>query len=775
MKIKNTQNIYIALIFIIAVIFLYPFLLSPFSISTGHDMVSYYFPYWTYIQNSFQENGSVPLWNNSIMCGTTIIGNAHFSYFYPLNWMFLFLPVPLAFNLWFLIHLLIIGYGMFYLLNYLKLGNIPALYGSIIVMFSGQFTVRMDIGHYHLVSAVAWMPLALLFLIKYIEKPGFRTLLRFTLINSIFLLTLHLQIFYYASIIFAFIFLLYTLLSGKENKHSLLGWLKQGGFLIFSYISSILICSAQLLPVIEATLNSHRSEHNYAIFSKVSLTINQIFGLFIPDLWGTSSKYIGAMNYWEISAFIGITALIPLIISIGIKDRKLRIFQIVAIIALLFTLGKYTPLGKLIYALPFMSYTRVPARFLLPLIMLLAISASFGLEQIIAGIGKSKDFALKIIIAISAIFATLTLFIFLYKLVPDFIKSTVFYSEKLSNEKTDPLIQHSILYAGIFLALLGLLFILIRFEILKFMKPKHAALIFALLLFLELFLYNRNVIKPVDVKILHEGYDSLQDYTYNEKDIYRIYGLEYRGQIGLTDRSIQQFVGYEALKNHWFFEITDNIKKTMSYKKSDHNLYYSNLLKAANVKYIFKQIRYADRIPGYKAVSRIVLRERLNRVFQSKKYLPRAYFTNKTVQGERIDDFFDFIIKDKAKSSVFIAKQVPFDDKKNVFLPAQIESYKPDKIKLKITAPTDGIVVLSDTFFPGWKAFVNGKECEIIRVNYAFRGVEIKNGENEILYVYSPKTLNIGIIISLISIATLIVLILISEISHKKKNNSLQT
>jgi hypothetical protein len=213
----------------------------------------------------------------------------------------------------------------------------------------------------------------------------------------------------------------------------------------------------------------------------------------------------------------------------------------------------------------------------------------------------------------------------------------------------------------------------------------------------------------------------------------------------------------------------------MSYKKSDHNLYYANLLKAANVKYIFKQIRYKDRIPGYKAVSRAILRERLNRVYVTGKYLSRAYFTNKIVQGERIEDFFDFIVKDKVKSSVFIAKPVNFETQKDVILPVQTESYKPDEIKLHVNTPSDGIVVISDTFFPGWKAFVNGKECEIIRANYAFRGIVINSGENKILLVYHPKALNIGLIISFISIAVLIALILISEISLKKKNNSLQT
>ena len=70
-----------------------------------------------------------------------------------------------------------------------------------------------------------------------------------------------------------------------------------------------------------------------------------------------------------------------------------------------------------------------------------------------------------------------------------------------------------------------------------------------------------------------------------------------------------------------------------------------------------------------------------------------------------------------------------------------IKSYGPNEILIDTGGDSSGLLVVSDTYFPGWKAFVDGKERKITKANDAFRAVEIKKGERSVRFVFRPKGL----------------------------------
>lgn len=73
-------------------------------------------------------------------------------------------------------------------------------------------------------------------------------------------------------------------------------------------------------------------------------------------------------------------------------------------------------------------------------------------------------------------------------------------------------------------------------------------------------------------------------------------------------------------------------------------------------------------------------------------------------------------------------------------------SFQPNLVRLVIETPIAGTLVLTDSFFPGWKATVDAKPREVFRVNGTFRGVCIFNpGIHEIVFSYYPKLLNVCI------------------------------
>ena len=71
---------------------------------------------------------------------------------------------------------------------------------------------------------------------------------------------------------------------------------------------------------------------------------------------------------------------------------------------------------------------------------------------------------------------------------------------------------------------------------------------------------------------------------------------------------------------------------------------------------------------------------------------------------------------------------------------------------LQVEVHDESILVLSDTYYPGWKVFVNGKKEKILCANYNFRAVVLPKGSNRVEFVYSPISFKLGAVITFIGI-----------------------
>ena len=87
---------------------------------------------------------------------------------------------------------------------------------------------------------------------------------------------------------------------------------------------------------------------------------------------------------------------------------------------------------------------------------------------------------------------------------------------------------------------------------------------------------------------------------------------------------------------------------------------------------------------------------------------------------------------------------------------AEITRYEPDRVDLTARSRGDGIAVLSDVPYPGWKATVDGREVPIHRVDYLLRGVAVGDGEHRIVMTYEPWSWRIGWIVTLLAALALL-------------------
>jgi len=83
-----------------------------------------------------------------------------------------------------------------------------------------------------------------------------------------------------------------------------------------------------------------------------------------------------------------------------------------------------------------------------------------------------------------------------------------------------------------------------------------------------------------------------------------------------------------------------------------------------------------------------------------------------------------------------------------------ITAYLPNHIELTADLEEDGILVLSELYYPGWKVSIDGNDGEILRANYTLRAVALTKGQHRVMMSFDPTSLKIG---ALLSVSTLVV------------------
>ena len=72
----------------------------------------------------------------------------------------------------------------------------------------------------------------------------------------------------------------------------------------------------------------------------------------------------------------------------------------------------------------------------------------------------------------------------------------------------------------------------------------------------------------------------------------------------------------------------------------------------------------------------------------------------------------------------------------------ELTGYEPNQLTYQVNSATGGVLVLSDIYYPGWTAEVDGTEVEIGRVNYVLRALRLTPGSHQVVLSFFPKTID---------------------------------
>jgi uncharacterized membrane protein YfhO len=81
-------------------------------------------------------------------------------------------------------------------------------------------------------------------------------------------------------------------------------------------------------------------------------------------------------------------------------------------------------------------------------------------------------------------------------------------------------------------------------------------------------------------------------------------------------------------------------------------------------------------------------------------------------------------------------------------------------VQIHATASRPGLLVLDDSYAPGWTATVDGRATRVYQVDYVLRGVRVGKGSHTVVFTYAPASWRIGWIVSAGALAVVMAAIL---------------
>jgi len=508
------------------------------------------------------------------------------------------------------------------------------------------------------------------------------------------------------------------------------------------------LSAIQILPTLEFSgLSTRAGGLNYEFATVESFPPKHFVTFLIPHLFGTNADgtfWISGSDwkFWEYCGYTGICALILIIGNVRrlLTDREGIFFFLMLMIALFLALGKHNPLYKLIYLFPGFNNFRVPAQILFLYVFSIAVLAGKGIDCLKNMTIPSTIY--RVVFTCCLLFLVLTLWVYLH---PDNFLDFLFKITKPTgltggeNDQVSSVVTYAILRS--FVVFLGILLVLF-FYMKKRISYAAGSGFLIVISIVDLGSFSLPMVQTANITSMIDRGNSIRQLksdsnpfraVINERCFIENAGLWYRFQDiqGYDPLILKRYMKYIHKSQHI---IPDNKIVNMHYIRNFDN----HLIDMLNLKYIVD------------CKSRKIIKRR--------SFLPRAYIVQRMVlkdEHEVLDymmgDHFDPIktVVLETENPVSVINPHHGEDFK---ASSSILRYENEHILIRAEANQQCYLVLSEIFYPGWRAKVDGKRVPIYRGNYMFRVVPLERGKHEVHLYFVSQPFYIGTIVSLLTL-----------------------
>ena len=770
-KIKDFICFFVFLLIVFA--FFHKFIVGNY-IFAYKDLSRYFYPL-RYLMAEQVRVGVMPLWNPFLYCGYPFLATLQIGFFYPLTIIYYFLSFDFAFNLYIIVHYYLAALFFYSMMRHFKASSAAAFISSVVFAFSGYLLSVSNMNT--TLCAVVWLPLVIMFYDKLINRFSLMRLFLFSLFLVFTFLGGEPTVVYFSLLIlFA-----YGLHKGESASQRLL----YVCFLVLGVVVFLLIAAVQLLPFLEFARFSDRAVlTGYELISFRSFPIRETLTFLFPYFYGTvlragsyTTQILGKqIQDWVISPYVGVIPLFFVFYSIYKPNRRTIFWALIGLLGLFLAYGRYTPIHYLFYVFfPGVSYIRFPVKYIFITVFSISLLAGFGFDTFFKDFKKNSYKIIITIFVLSFCFSFLRILLSLFK--SNLFRVMVLRIGKNANEiileglwKTIDINLYSFLYISIILFVFGFALYLFRNSLIK--KNVLFFIIISVAVF-DLAATNISINTASNRKVFEETPPNMA-FLLKDKDLFRyastksleehnkrVYGIDFdRSLFESVDKFsanrplVYKLFNYDGY-NSMIFESHEKLNQIYSRLELNERL---KILGALNVKYVASIMRLpSSYLRLVKHSDNYFYGEIF--IYENKYWLPRAYLVS-SYRIAQDSKAYVKILKDRTfnpRQEVILEEGLPSDFINSRFDfrgQANIVTYDYNGPKIKTNANRASILFLSDSYYPGWKAYVDGKETTILKANYRFRAVLVPAGNHEVSFSYEPFWFKVGMVIT---ISTLLV------------------
>lgn len=714
------------------------------------DIVSLMYP-WRKVAIDYLKHGQLPLWDPTSFMGQSLIGNLQVAVFNPLNTLFL-LPISfdLAWSWQVVLQPFLAMLATYYLFKKWQMSFIPAIAGAVSYGMSAPMLIWME---YNLLGfLIVLLPVALLCVDYFIRNQKPRALIALSIVVTLGVFSGYLQFLYY---VLFFSYLYGVGLIFNQSKKSLGLFLKWTMLFISFTLLGLFMAAIQIVPGLESVGSSIRSLDNVAAGNGlVFLPFGHLLTAFVPDFFGNPAtyNYFGAGSYESFILYTTIGFLPFVFWSFSNPKYQQFAWIMLGFVVLSLLMSLENPISHQIQQLTFLGLKgSVSSRVLFIFSFGISGLGVLGLQAILDK--KPELFNLKSFIAL-AVMAGIVIgavlnwgyvYKFGYATESADIKNLVITLRNLIWPLgvcfTSTLILLSLkkIPKLVFLIILLICLDMFRFGS-KYLPFTPAGLIFPETKTTQ-FLKNQ----PLPSRIAIEKSELL---TANTWSVYNLQSIT-----GYNILLARESADYISLLNH-------GVVGKENSRFLDIQNFNSNLLDLANVEYVVGLLRKKG-------------------VPDPKGELPTNLKSDKLVQVEQ-DGPVVILKNTRSLKRYFIPENIKIiDDKKNtsqeitqnVFNPGNqvileknpgfenpgkclvdLLSYNGQSFSFKTFCEDDSVLVVTESFHPGWQAFINGSKTEVDKSYGQFLAISLPEGKSIIKLDFFPQSVKYGFYLSLLGI-----------------------
>lgn len=762
----------------------YPALSGGFLVTHHSDQYIAGYAFREFAAQSLRAGNGFPLWNPYLFGGMPYVDAMHGDIFYPTFLLRMFLPTDVAMTWGFIIHLLLCGIFAFLFLRRIGIGFHASLVGALAYMLSGQIASLVSPGHDGKLFVSTLFPLTLLLLHHGIRGARMWAWGALAIVVGLAVLSPHPQLLQYMLLASGAYALHLAYFGPKDQRLPRAEGTRRLALALVAIVLGMAIGAVQYLPVMQYVPWSARSGGmlgGYEHAVSYSMPVPELlFNTIIPQFTGILDQYWGENGIHLHSEYLGIVPVVLASAAFGAEGpRRKRVawfWAVMCIVSALWALGGNTGFYRLVYALvPGTRFFRAPSTIFYISAFSVAVLAALGTERLLA-----RAISRRFLIAwatVAGIIALLGISGALTNLAHSFADAQRY--ELVENNASA--LRLGALRVVLFAAAgLGVLWAIMLGKL----SSTRGGWLVAAVVAADLWSIDRIYWKFSPPAAQTFASDATIDYLKKQPQPGRVLTL-------ITRETVRDpFIRGDALMGHGVRNVLGyhgnqlgRYDVLMGGREVWTNLYSNpNVWRLTNIRYLLGSSAEPP-IQGARLVAGPARNAYGTMVYLHELPMdnPFAWVTPALVKAgddqvlptlldPRFDlrtvALFDTTIAAAGAQLTAVPEPLP--------ITASVTRYEPGKIALTLdsAAPAGSALVVSENFYPGWRATVDGKSALIGRADFVLTGVALPAGARNIELSFENPAYERGKLVTLLALGAAVLLLAAGVVVERRQRAS---